>query len=76
MATYSKEFKENLIKLMLPPENKQVKDIASEYNIHQQTLYRWLREAKFKGPVYQDNPIPNPKRKTLKRNAAANYYRN
>lgn len=55
MATYTKEFKGNLIKLMLPPDNKAVKELASEYNIHEQTLYRWRKEAKSKGIVYQDN---------------------
>ena len=55
MATYTKDFKENLIKLMLPPENRKVKELVDEYNIHEQTLYRWRREAKSKGVVYQDN---------------------
>ena len=31
MTTYSKEFKEKLIKLMLPPENKSVKELVDEY---------------------------------------------
>lgn len=55
MATYSKEFKEKLIKLMLPPENKPVKKLVEEYHINEQTLYKWRREAKSKGTVYQDN---------------------
>ena len=55
MATYKKEMKEKLIKLMLPPENKSVKDLSSEYSIHEQTLYKWRKEAKSKGVVYQDN---------------------
>jgi transposase-like protein len=55
MATYSKEFKEKLIKLMLPPKNKSVKELVEEYHIHEQTLYRWRKEAKSKGTVYQDN---------------------
>lgn len=55
MATYSKEFKDKLIKLMLPPENKPVKELADEYNVHQQTLYKWRKMAKSKGTVYPDN---------------------
>ena len=51
MATYSKDFKEKLIKLMLPPENRSVRELADEYNIHQQTLYRWRKTAKSKGTV-------------------------
>ncbi len=54
MATYSKEFKEKLIKLMLPPENKPVKELVDEYNIHEQTLYRWRKTAQSKGGVYPD----------------------
>ena len=37
MATYSKEFKDKLIKLMLPPENKPVKELADEYRVHPET---------------------------------------
>lgn len=55
MATYKKEMKEKLIKLMLPPENKSVKELSSEHSIHEQTLYKWRKEAKSKGVVYQDN---------------------
>ena len=55
MATYNNEFKEQLIKKMLPPENKSVKELVEEYHIHEQTLYRWRKEAKSKGDVYQDN---------------------
>ena len=54
MAAYSKEFKEKLIKMMLPPENKKVKDLVKEYKIHEQTLYKWRKEAKSKGTVFQD----------------------
>ena len=55
MATYNKDFKDKLIKLMLPPENRSVKELVDEYSIHEQTLYKWRKEAKSKGVVYQDN---------------------
>lgn len=55
MATYNKDFKEKLIKLMLPPENRSVKELVDEYGIHEQTLYKWRKDAKSKGVVYQDN---------------------
>ena len=55
MATYSKEFKDKLIKLMLPPENKPVKELVDEYHVHEQTLYKWRKGAKSKGTVYPDN---------------------
>lgn len=55
MATYNKDFKDKLIKLMLPPENKPVKELVEEYHVHEQTLYKWRKEAKSKGVVYQDH---------------------
>ena len=55
MATYTKDFKDKLIKLMLPPENRSVKELVDEYGIHEQTLYKWRKDAKSKGIVYQDN---------------------
>ena len=55
MATYSKEFKDKLIKLMLPPENKPVKELADEYRVHPQTLYKWRKEANSKGTVSPGN---------------------
>ena len=61
MAIYSKDFKENLIKLMLPPENRAVKELVNEYNIHEQTLYKWRKEAKSKGVVYKDKATSKEK---------------
>lgn len=55
MATYSKEFKDKLIKLMLPPENKSIKELVDEYHVHEQTLYKWRKKAKAQGTVYQDH---------------------
>ena len=46
---------------MLPPENRSVKELVDEYNIHEQTLYRWRKEAKSKGLVYQDNAASKQK---------------
>lgn len=54
MAPYSIEFKEKLFKLLLPPENRSVKELVQEHNVHEQTLYRWLNEAKSSGAVVQD----------------------
>lgn len=61
MATYKKEMKEKLIKLMLPPENKSVKELVDQFGIHEQTLYKWRKEAKSKGVVYQDNSTSRQK---------------
>ena len=32
-----------------------VKELANEYHVHEQTLYKWRRKTKSKGTVYQDN---------------------
>ena len=40
---------------MIPPENRSVKEFVDEYGIHEQTLYKWRKEAKSKGIVYQYN---------------------
>lgn len=44
--TYTKEFKEKMIKRMLPPENIQPKDLAEESGVSRTALYNWLSEAK------------------------------
>lgn len=53
MATYSKEFKDKLIKRMLPPKNMSVKELANEYHVHEQTLYKWRRKTKSKGTQHR-----------------------
>jgi len=55
MATYNEDFKDKLVKLMLPPENKSIKELVDEYHAHEQTLYKCRKKAKAKGTVYQDN---------------------
>jgi transposase-like protein len=44
--TYSKEFKENIVKRMLPPENISPKDLAKECTVSRTSLNNWLKEAK------------------------------
>jgi transposase-like protein len=44
--TYSKDFKEKMIKRMLPPENIQPKDLAKESGVSRTALYNWLCDAK------------------------------
>jgi transposase-like protein len=45
--TYSKDFKEKMIKRMLPPENILPKDLAEESGVSRTALYNWLCEAKY-----------------------------
>jgi transposase-like protein len=49
MAKYSKEFKDNIIKQMLPPNSKLVRVLSKETGVSEQTLYKWKREMKASG---------------------------
>lgn len=49
MARYSKEFKDNIIKQMLPPISKSVKQLHKETGVSEQSLYKWKRKAKTDG---------------------------
>lgn len=44
--TYTKDFKEKMIKRMLAPENIHPKDLATESGVSRTDLCNWLREAK------------------------------
>ena len=58
MASYSPEFKEQIVKKMIPPHNCSVADISAEYGISRASLYRWKNEYRSKGFVV-------PTKKTL-----------
>lgn len=49
MTRYSKEFKGNIIKQMLPPISKSVPDLHKETGVSEQSLYKWKRQAKAEG---------------------------
>ena len=49
MARYSKEFKDNVIKQMLPPISKSVSELHEETGVSAQSLYKWKRAAKASG---------------------------
>jgi transposase-like protein len=44
--TYSKEFKENMVQRMMPPENISPKDLAEISGVSRTSLSNWLKEAK------------------------------
>ncbi|WP_430383886.1 IS3 family transposase [Anoxynatronum buryatiense] len=54
MPRYSQEFKYNIIKKMMPPENKSVSAISQETGLSEATLFKWKKEAKAKGFVITD----------------------
>jgi len=45
MASYSKEFKENMITRMLPPNNEPVSKISKETKISVATLHKWKKSV-------------------------------
>ncbi len=49
MPRYSKEFKDNIIKQMLPPISKSVSDIHKETSVSEQSLYKWKKQLKADG---------------------------
>lgn len=46
---YPKERKEAVLKKMLPPNNKTVKELAQEEGITESTLYEWRKQARAEG---------------------------
>ena len=49
MAQYTKEFKNSIIRRMMPPSNESVNKIARETGLAEATLYKWKKEARSKG---------------------------
>ncbi|WP_303909268.1 transposase, partial [Thiohalomonas denitrificans] len=41
---YSAERKEAVLKKMLPPENKTIKELAREERVSEATLYNWRKQ--------------------------------
>ena len=51
---YPKERKEAVLKKMLPPNNKTIKEIAQEEEISEATLYNWRNAARAEGRLMPD----------------------
>jgi len=51
---YSAERKEAVLKKMLPPENKTIKELAQEEGISEATLYNWRKQARSAGRLLPD----------------------
>lgn len=59
MPKYDKEFKESIIKKMMPPQSKRIAELSEETGITIITLYKWRREAIERGnlvPLDPNNP--------------------
>lgn len=44
--TYSKEFKESILRKVLPPDNKSLAEVSRETGIAASTIYGWLKKVK------------------------------
>ena len=51
MPSYSIEFKEQIIKKMMPPNNQRVSEISRETGVSAPTLYAWKKHYRAKGFV-------------------------
>lgn len=59
MAKYSEEFKNSIVRRMMPPLNESVSSIAKETGLSEVSLYKWKRKAKAKGiPVTSGESNP------------------
>jgi hypothetical protein len=49
MSRYSKEFKDTIIKQMMPPNSKTISDISKETGVSVRSLFRWIKAVKAVG---------------------------
>ena len=42
---YSRAIKESVLKKVLPPENRSVREVSSEYGISEQTIRNWIEKV-------------------------------
>jgi transposase-like protein len=54
MSRYPAERKEAVLKKMLPPHNKTIKELAQEEGISEPTLYNWRKAARAQGRLMPD----------------------
>ncbi len=52
---YSKKRKEAVLKKMMAPHNRSIKDLADEEGICEATLYNWRNQARKKGLLLPDS---------------------
>ena len=52
---YSIEYKESIIKRMMPPVNESVSSLSKETGIAEPTLYKWRKKARINGQATPGN---------------------
>jgi transposase-like protein len=59
MPTYSTEFKDNVVRKMMPPNSKSIEQVGQELGLSRSTLYAWKQQYRAKGhlvPATPSNP--------------------
>jgi len=59
MPTYSTEFKDNVVRKMMPPNSQSVEQVGQELGLSRSTLYAWKQQYRAKGhlvPATPSNP--------------------
>jgi transposase-like protein len=51
---YSPERKEAVLRKMMPPHNRTIRELAKEERISEATLYNWRQQAREKGVLMPD----------------------
>ena len=54
MSRYPNERREAVLRKMLPPHNKTIKELAQEEGISEPTLYNWRKQARAEGRLMPD----------------------
>jgi transposase-like protein len=52
---YTKEFKEEMVRRMLPPESKSPKELAKESGVSKTSLVNWLKKVKAEESIESRN---------------------
>jgi biotin operon repressor len=59
MPTYSTEFKDNVVRKMMPPNSQSIEQVGQELGLSRSTLYAWKQQYRAKGhlvPATPSNP--------------------
>ena len=56
MPTYSTEFKDNVVRKMMPPNSQSVEQVGQELGLSRSTLYAWKQQYRAKGHLVPATP--------------------
>lgn len=62
MSRYSAQFRNSVLKKMMPPENRTASEVAAEYNISMATIYNWKSKMKNGTLLTEDGAQSNRQR--------------